>query len=153
MGRDRNKTNQDLKNKPVLNRHEKKPLGNQPYFCVTAEPSIGNIVSLVFKQILRKERTGIFATEWRGFLNCCFSVLFYIYPFGFGSCYGVSLAPVAGISPKCKTLFSYHIPVVSFWSSLQMPGYFIYLCQNKIQAQKYKPKLLKRFFRYSLRRG
>lgn len=55
MDRDGNKTNQDLKNKSVLNRHKIKPLGNQPYFCVTAEPSIGNIVSLVFKQILRKE--------------------------------------------------------------------------------------------------
>lgn len=70
---------------------------------------------------------------------------FYIFSFDFGSCCGVSLAPVAGISPKCETLFSYHIPVVSFWSSLQMPGYFIYSCQNKIQAQKYKPKLLKSF--------
>lgn len=76
MGRDRNKTNQDLKNKSVLNRHKKKTLGNQPYFCVTAEPSIGNIVSLVFKQILKKERTGIFTAEWRHFLNYCFSILF-----------------------------------------------------------------------------
>lgn len=62
MGRDRNKTNQDLKNKSVLNRHKKKTLGNQPYFCVTAEPSIGNIVSLVFKQ-RRKERESSLQNE------------------------------------------------------------------------------------------
>lgn len=89
MGRDGNKTNQNLKNKSVLNRHEMKPLGSQTYFCVTAEPSIGNIVSLVFKQILRKRRTGIFIAEWRGTFYY-FSLLFYIFHFDFGRCYKVS---------------------------------------------------------------
>lgn len=46
-----NKTDQDLKNKSVFNRHEMKPLGNQPYFCVSAEPSIGNTVSLYYNTV------------------------------------------------------------------------------------------------------
>lgn len=133
MGRDGNKINQDLKNKSETDM--KWNLWVINLISVTAEPSIGNIVSLLFKQILRKERkerAGIFTAEWRGFFIIISQFFFYIFPFDFGSCYGVNLAPVAGISPKCKTLLSYHIPVVSSWGSLQMPDYFMYSCQSKI---------------------
>lgn len=57
MDRDENKTTQDVKKSCLKQMWNETPeySAQLPYFCVTAKPSIGNTMPLVFKQTKRKK--------------------------------------------------------------------------------------------------